>query len=63
MEQGWGLVDLEATTNPDQKKNQYIDHKRGLKTGDEKVFEAKVKNANTSFKVTIAWTDFPERDS
>ena len=27
--------------------------------GDEKVFEAKVKNANTSFKVTIAWTDFP----
>jgi serine protease AprX len=59
MEQGWGLVDLEASTNPDQKKIKYIDNKRGLKTGDVEVFEAKINDSATSLKVTLTWTDFP----
>jgi serine protease AprX len=61
MEQGWGLVNVKESINPDSGKTVYLDQNKGLRTGELASFDVELKEPNTPFKATMVYTDYPGR--
>lgn len=59
MEQGWGRVNLQESIAPKKGKIIYIDHNKGLKTGESSSIEIEVEEIDIPLKVTMVYTDYP----
>jgi hypothetical protein len=59
MEQGWGLVNLKRSINPQFGKVNFFDEKNGLQTGESKSLKIVVSSPNIPLKVTMTYSDYP----
>ncbi|HKQ21175.1 MAG TPA: S8 family serine peptidase [Nitrososphaeraceae archaeon] len=59
MEQGWGLVNLKSSINPQSGKVKFFDAKKGLKTGESNILKIVVASSSIPLKVTMVYSDFP----